>query len=75
VALAETLASWAAAFAFDRSKHHCIGIGAEINADHLRPASSGAVSGIARPIQLGTSLHVWRFASATTRTSRSASRA
>jgi len=73
VALAETLASWAAAFAVDRSKHHCIG--AEINADHLRPASSGAVSGIARPIQLGTSLHVWRFASATTRTSRSASRA
>jgi 1,4-dihydroxy-2-naphthoyl-CoA hydrolase len=57
VALAETLASWAAAFAVDRSKHHCVGI--EINANHLRPASSGFVIGIARPIQLGKSLHVW----------------
>ena len=57
VALAETLASWAAAFAVDRSQHHCVGI--EINANHLRPASSGFVIGIARPIQLGKSLHVW----------------
>ncbi len=57
VALAETLASWAAAFAVDRKKHHCVGI--EINANHLRPASSGFVIGIARPIQLGKSLHVW----------------
>jgi 1,4-dihydroxy-2-naphthoyl-CoA hydrolase len=57
VALAETLASWAAAFAVDRSKHHCVGI--EINANHVRPASSGYVIGIARPIQLGRTLHVW----------------
>jgi 1,4-dihydroxy-2-naphthoyl-CoA hydrolase len=57
VALAETLASWAAAFAVDRSKHHCVGI--EINANHVRPASSGYVTGIARPIQLGRTLHVW----------------
>jgi len=57
VALAETLASWAAAFAVDRSKHHCVGI--EFNANHLLPASSGFVIGIARPIQLGKSLHVW----------------
>jgi 1,4-dihydroxy-2-naphthoyl-CoA hydrolase len=57
VTLAETLASWGAAFAVDRSKHHCVGI--EINANHLRPASSGFVTGIARPIQLGKSLHVW----------------
>jgi len=57
VALAETLASWAAAFVVDRSKHHCVGI--EINANHVRPASSGYVTGIARPIQLGRTLHVW----------------
>jgi 1,4-dihydroxy-2-naphthoyl-CoA hydrolase len=57
VALAETLASWAAAFAVDRSKHHCVGI--EINANHVRPVSSGYVTGIARPIQLGRTLHVW----------------
>ncbi|HKX10488.1 MAG TPA: hotdog fold thioesterase [Stellaceae bacterium] len=30
VALAETLASWGAAFCVDRSKHHCVGL--EINA-------------------------------------------
>jgi 1,4-dihydroxy-2-naphthoyl-CoA hydrolase len=57
VALAETLASWAAAFAVDRAKHHCVGI--EINANHLRPASGGYVTGIARPVQLGKTIHVW----------------
>jgi 1,4-dihydroxy-2-naphthoyl-CoA hydrolase len=57
VALAESLASWAAAFVVDRAKHHCVGI--EINANHVRPASSGYVTGIARPIQLGKTLHVW----------------
>jgi 1,4-dihydroxy-2-naphthoyl-CoA hydrolase len=57
VALAETLASWSAAFVVDRTKHHCVGI--EINANHVRPASSGYVTGIARPIQLGKTLHVW----------------
>jgi 1,4-dihydroxy-2-naphthoyl-CoA hydrolase len=57
VALAETLASWGAAFAVDRAKHHCVGI--EINANHVRPASGGFVTGVARPVQLGRSLHVW----------------
>jgi 1,4-dihydroxy-2-naphthoyl-CoA hydrolase len=57
VALAETLASWGAAFAVDRTKHHCVGI--EINANHVRPAGDGYVTGIARPVQLGKTLHVW----------------
>src|SRR5260221_7976499 len=57
VALAETLGSWGAAFAVDRAKHHCVGI--EINANHVRPVSGGYVTGIARPIQLGRTLHVW----------------
>jgi 1,4-dihydroxy-2-naphthoyl-CoA hydrolase len=57
VALAETLASWGAAFAVDRQKHHCVGI--EINANHVRPASGFYVTGIARPVQLGKTLHVW----------------
>ncbi len=57
VALAETLASWGGAFAVDRAKHHCVGI--EINANHVRPVSGGYVTGIARPIQLGRTLHVW----------------
>src|SRR5436309_459428 len=57
VTLAETLASWAAAFTVDRSKHHCVGL--EINANHVRPVSSGFVTGIARPVHLGKSTHVW----------------
>jgi 1,4-dihydroxy-2-naphthoyl-CoA hydrolase len=41
VALAETLASWAATFCVDPGKHHCVGI--EINANHLRPMAEGYV--------------------------------
>src|SRR5258708_39565128 len=57
VALAETLASWGAAFCVDRSKHHCVGL--QINANHVRPVSGGYVTGIARPIQLGRTLPGW----------------
>jgi 1,4-dihydroxy-2-naphthoyl-CoA hydrolase len=57
VALAETLASWAATFAVDRSKHHCVGL--EVNANHLRPVKDGYVYGVARPVHLGRSTHVW----------------
>ena len=51
VTLAETLASWGAAFCVDRSKHHCVGL--EINANHVRPVSSGMVTGVAKPVHLG----------------------
>ncbi|HEX6273452.1 MAG TPA: hotdog fold thioesterase [Polyangiaceae bacterium] len=57
VALAETLASWAATFVVDREKNYCVGL--EINANHVRAASSGWVSGTARPIHLGRSTQVW----------------
>jgi 1,4-dihydroxy-2-naphthoyl-CoA hydrolase len=57
VALAETLASWAATFCVDRSKRHCVGI--EINANHLRPMADGFVYGTARPVSLGKTLQVW----------------
>jgi 1,4-dihydroxy-2-naphthoyl-CoA hydrolase len=56
-ALAETLASWGAAFCVDRSKQHCVGL--EINANHVRPASGGHVYGIARPLHLGRSTQIW----------------
>jgi 1,4-dihydroxy-2-naphthoyl-CoA hydrolase len=59
VTLAETLASWGAAFCVDRSKHHCVGL--EINANHLRPVSGGSVTGIARPIHLGRTTQVWEI--------------
>ena len=57
VALAETLASWAATFCVDPARHHCVGI--EINANHLRPVTSGWVTGTARPISLGRRTQVW----------------
>jgi 1,4-dihydroxy-2-naphthoyl-CoA hydrolase len=57
VVLAETLASWAAAFVVDPAKFHCVG--QEINANHVRAVESGWVYGVARPIHLGRSSHVW----------------
>jgi len=59
VALAETLASWAATYCVDRSKNHCVGL--EINANHVRPVPEGYVYGIARPIHLGRSTHIWEI--------------
>lgn len=57
VVLAETLASWAAAYVVDPEKFHCVG--QEINANHVRAVDSGWVFGIARPIHLGRGSHVW----------------
>ena len=57
MALAETLASWAATFCVDPGQHHCVGI--EINANHLRPMAKGHVYGTARPVSLGKTLQVW----------------
>ncbi|HEX5100245.1 MAG TPA: hotdog fold thioesterase [Polyangiaceae bacterium] len=57
VALAETLASWAATFVVDREKNYCVGL--EINANHVRAATSGWVVGTARPVHLGRSTQVW----------------
>ncbi|HEV8547589.1 MAG TPA: hotdog fold thioesterase [Polyangiaceae bacterium] len=57
VALAETLASWAATFVVDREQNYCVGL--EINANHLRAVASGWVTGTARPLHLGRSTHVW----------------
>jgi len=57
VALAETTATWAATFAVDPSKFHCVGM--EINANHIRPVSSGFVYATARPLHLGRQTQVW----------------
>ncbi|WP_404315596.1 hotdog fold thioesterase [Prescottella equi] len=59
VAFAETLASWASIFAVDRSKFHCVGM--EINANHVRPVSSGWVHGAATPLAIGRKTHVWEI--------------
>jgi 1,4-dihydroxy-2-naphthoyl-CoA hydrolase len=56
-ALAETIGSVAANFCVDPSMHYCVGL--DINTSHLRKASQGLVKGVARPIHLGRTTHVW----------------
>lgn len=59
VALAETLGSVASSLVLDTSSHICVGL--EINANHIRSASQGYVTGKATPIHLGSSTHVWEI--------------
>jgi 1,4-dihydroxy-2-naphthoyl-CoA hydrolase len=56
VLLAETLVSCAATFVV-RPGQACVGM--EINANHVRPVTSGSVTGTARPLSLGRRTHVW----------------
>jgi 1,4-dihydroxy-2-naphthoyl-CoA hydrolase len=56
VLLAESLVSCAATFVAPPGKM-CVGM--EINANHLRPVTSGWVTGTARPISLGRRSQVW----------------
>ncbi|MES1220078.1 MAG: hotdog fold thioesterase [Bacteroidota bacterium] len=55
--LAETLGSVASALVIDKETAYCVGL--EINANHIRSAKSGFVTGIAMPLHLGASTHVW----------------
>ena len=55
--LSETLGSVAAWMCIDPSKKAAVGI--EINANHIRSATTGFVTGICKPIQIGRSIHVW----------------
>lgn len=57
VALAETIGSVAAGWCVDRTKQ--VGVGMEINANHIRPAYSGWVYATARPEALGRTTQVW----------------
>lgn len=57
VVLAESLGSIASNFVIDTSRYYAVG--QEINANHLRSARSGRVTGTARPIHLGSRSHVW----------------
>ena len=59
VVLAETLGSVAASHCVDLERFHCVGL--EINANHLRPARSGRVTGTARPVHLGRRSQVWEI--------------
>jgi len=57
VALAETLGSAASFLCVDQSQFTVVGV--EVNANHVRSARAGWVTGTARPIHLGRSTHVW----------------
>jgi 1,4-dihydroxy-2-naphthoyl-CoA hydrolase len=55
--LSETLGSVAAWMCIDPTKKRAVGI--EINANHLRSATEGFVTGICKPVKTGRTLHVW----------------
>ncbi|HXB94173.1 MAG TPA: hotdog fold thioesterase [Puia sp.] len=57
VTLAETLGSIASALVVDQQQFYCVGL--EINANHVRSARNGFVTGIARPLHIGKTTHVW----------------
>jgi 1,4-dihydroxy-2-naphthoyl-CoA hydrolase len=56
VALAETLGSMGASMSI-ADEYQCVG--QEINANHVRAARSGLVTGTARALHLGGRTHVW----------------
>ncbi len=57
VALAETLGSTAANLCIDTTRFYAVG--QEINANHVRSARSGRVTGTTRPVHLGSRTQVW----------------
>ena len=57
VALAETVGSLAANLCVDQKLYICLG--QEINANHLRPKSSGIVTATARAFHIGKRSQVW----------------
>ena len=59
VTLAETVASIAANFAIDNTQYRAVG--QEINANHIRPVSSGIVTATTRPLHLGKTSQVWHI--------------
>ena len=58
VVLAETLGSCGAAYACPPGRRP---VGLDINANHIRAASAGWVSGITRPVHVGRSTQVWHI--------------
>ena len=55
--LAETIGSIASAMVIDHSRFYCVGL--EINANHIRGIKEGYVTGVATPLHLGSTTHVW----------------
>ena len=58
VVLAETLGSCGAAYAAPQ-EHRTVGL--DINANHLKGATTGWVTGITRPVHIGRTTQVWQI--------------
>ena len=58
VVLAETLGSCGAAYSCPEGQR---AVGLDINANHLRGATQGWVTGIARPVHVGRTTQVWHI--------------
>ena len=59
VVLAETLGSIAAYMCINPEKQ--VAVGLEVNANHLRPVSSGLVKGVCKPLHIGGKTQVWEI--------------
>jgi 1,4-dihydroxy-2-naphthoyl-CoA hydrolase len=59
VLLAESVGSVAATLCVDPQKFYCVGL--DINANHIRSARSGWVTGTARAIHVGRTTQVWEI--------------
>jgi 1,4-dihydroxy-2-naphthoyl-CoA hydrolase len=57
VVLAETLGSVASLLCVDRETF--IGVGLEINANHIKAVATGRVKGVCTPLHIGGRTHVW----------------
>ena len=59
VVLAESLGSIASNLVIGRGDY--VGVGLEVNANHIRPVKDGYVTGVCKPIHLGGKTHVWEI--------------
>ena len=58
-ALAETLGSVASYCTIDRDKYYAVGINIEVH--HVRSVTKGKVTGVAKPVHLGKTIHLWEI--------------
>jgi len=59
VVLAESLGSIASNLVVDPDRYR--GVGLEVNANHIRPVSSGIITANCSPIHIGRSTHIWEI--------------
>ena len=59
VVLAESLGSMAANLCLDITKEYAVGL--DINSNHLKSVRDGFVTGIAKPIHIGSKTQVWEI--------------